>query len=114
MLIKNMEKLKNEMILEGKAAKKGSKQHNHVEDLEQAINELKKHRWIPVTESLPDHMDIVIVSYKAYICGTIINGVTMGLRIDDSWEVLEPRSWGERQNIEIVAWKPRPEAYLDD
>lgn len=74
--------------------------------------ELAKHRWIPVTERLPEdeeHLVLIQVSGKPEGNIMLEDAITMAsYNVDDGW-ILE--MYPEWEGAHPVAWMPLPEPY---
>lgn len=77
--------------------------------------ELAKHRWIPVTERLPeDEESLVLIQVSGKPEGNIMleDAITMAsYNVADGW-ILE--MYPEWEDAHPVAWMPLPEPYKDE
>ena len=75
----------------------------HWNALEMAIDALKRSKWIPCSERLPEVWDYVL-------CSQINGDVAEGQLLDDGyWHICYDQS--HRRKTWVVAWQPLPERY---
>ena len=81
-------------------------------DAADALENLKKFQWIPVSERTPDDYGAVLLQYKNRMWLETEKRETLGIGYFDAFGNEEPRADGcELFRGEVVAWMPLPEPY---
>lgn len=81
--------------------------------LKKLSEEQRKHRWIPVSERLPEEDDFVLVTVNGiYNHITFSDAIELGeLCSDGTWFIDGYPDWN---NPNVVAWMPLPEPYQEE
>ena len=81
--------------------------------LKKLDDEEDKHRWIPVTERLPEDDAFVLVTVKGKYRGIIFeDAIEIANYYDgDGWEL---EAYPELDNPNVTAWQPLPAPYISE
>ena len=79
----------------------------NIEALELAIEVLKKNRWIPCSERLPEEGAVVLVSLEEDEDWSWVRLVREGYYDEGYWFDMD----GSHYGLEILAWMPLPKLY---
>ena len=84
------------------------------EALVDVLNEIEEQpkvdKWIPVEDGLPDYNEPVLVTYLYFPNQKIYDDEIAYLDVCGNWD------WGIKEdieNVEIMAWMPLPEQYVE-